>query len=184
MDKNIIIRPVKFEDGEQYLKLNNMVWRDAYKHIFPEEVFIDRENNMDQKIEKFSTYAYNDNSQMMYVAEHNGKIIGFASSKIRSNYPHFSELGYAELGAIYIHPDYQGIGLGSKFKNMFEKWAKENGATKYVIGVLRDNYKARRVYEKWGGKLDEYIQPFVRLGVEYDEVFYTYNLEKEDKKEQ
>ena len=67
---------------------------------------------------------------------------------------------------------------------MFEKWAKENGATKYVIGVLRDNYKARKVYEKWGGKLDEYVQPFVKLGVEYDEVFYTYNLEKEDKKEQ
>ena len=66
---------------------------------------------------------------------------------------------------------------------MFEKWAKENGATKYVIGVLRDNHKARRVYEKWGGKIDKYVQPFVKLGVDYDEVFYTYDLEKEFKKE-
>jgi inosine/xanthosine triphosphate pyrophosphatase family protein len=45
-----------------------------------------------------------------------------------------------------------------------------------VIGVLKDNHKARKVYEKWGGKLDNHEQPFVKLGVGYDEVFYTYEL--------
>ena len=176
MNNNIIIRPVKTEDAEQYIKLNNLVWRFAYNHIFPEEVFIERENNLDKKIEKFSTYAFNDDTQMMYVAECDKNVVGFISAKLISNYPHFAELGYAELGAIYIHPDYQGLGLGSKFKNMFEMWAKGNGATKYVIGVLKDNHKARMVYEKWGGKLDDYSQPFIKLGVEYAEVFYTFNL--------
>ena len=76
------------------------------------------------------------------------------------------------------------LGIGSKFKNIFVEWAKKHGATKYVIGVLKDNQNARKVYEKWGGKLDEYTQPFVKLGVGYDEVFYTYDLEKEYKKEQ
>ena len=184
MKKNIIIRQVKKEDAEQYIKLTNIVWRDAYKHIFPEEVFIERENNIDAKIEKFPTYAYNDDTQMMYVAEHEGRIVGFVSAKLISGYSYFAEKGYADLMAMYIHPEYQGEGIASKFKNMFEKWAKENGATKYVIGVLRDNHKARRVYEKWGGKLEEYFQPFVKLGVGYDEVFYTYDLEKEYKKEQ
>ena len=59
--------------------------------------------------------------------------------------------------------------------------AKSNGATKFVIGVLKDNHNAKKVYEKWGGKLDEYTQPFVKLGVGYDEVFYTYDLTKENK---
>ena len=176
MGKNITIRPVKPEDGEQYIKLTNLVWRDAYKHIFPEDVFINREKDIDKKIEMFPTYAYNDDTQMMYVAEDNEKIIGFASSKIKSNYPHFAELGYAEIGAMYIHPNYQGLGLASKFKNIFEKWAKENGATKYVIGVLRDNLKARKVYENWGGELDNYIQQYEISGKGYEEVFYTFNL--------
>ena len=68
------------------------------------------------------------------------------------------------------------MGIGTKFKNLFVDWAKENGATKFVIGVLKDNFKARRVYEKWGGKLDSYTQPFIKLGVEYDECFYTFEI--------
>ena len=51
-----------------------------------------------------------------------------------------------------------------------------NFAVGYVIGVLKDNQKARRIYEKWGGKLEDFMQPFVKLGVNYDEVFYTYNI--------
>ena len=160
MDKNIIIRAVKPEDAEQYIKLNNLVWRSAYKDIFPEDVFVNREKDIDKKIEKFPTYSYNDDNQMIYVAEDNGVIVGFVSSKIKSNYPHFAELEYAEIGAMYIHPDYQGLGIASKFKNIFEKWAKERNATKYVIGVLRDNLKARKVYENWGGKLDNYIKQY------------------------
>ena len=97
-----------------------------------------------------------------------------------SHYEHFGKMGYADLGAIYIHPDYQGLGIGSKLKQIFIDWAKSNGATKFVIGVLKDNHNARKIYEKWGGKLDEYTQPFVKLGVEYDEVFYTYDLTKEN----
>lgn len=178
--KNLIIRPVEVKDAEQYLNTRNIVWRDAYKHIFPNEVFVNMENKTLDMIKTFSQFVYNGGDQFTYVAEDEGKIIGFASSKIKSNYSHFSELGYAELGAIYIHPDYQGLGLGTKFKNMFEKWAKENGASKYVIGVLRDNHKARKVYEKWGGKLDEYTQPFVKMGVEYSEVFYTFDLLKKE----
>lgn len=53
----------------------------------------------------------------------------------------------------------------------------ENGASKYVIGVLKDNIKVRKVYESWGGKLSKYEKDFVKFGVGYKEVFYTYNLE-------
>ena len=39
----ILIRKVRNDDAKQYIELINSVWRDAYKNIFPEEVFIDRE---------------------------------------------------------------------------------------------------------------------------------------------
>ena len=61
-------------------------------------------------------------------------------------------------------------------KNIFEKWAKSNGATKYVIGVLKDNLDARKVYESWGGKLSKHESDFVKLEVGYKEIFHTYNL--------
>ena len=84
---------------------------------------------------------------------------------------------------MYIHPDYQGVGIGSKFKKIFTKWAKDNGATKYVLGVLKDNLKARKIYEAWGGSLDKYSQSYDICGKGYDEVFYTYSLEKDNKKD-
>ncbi len=176
MENNIIIRPITVEDAESYVKLVNYVWRITYKHIFPEEVFLDRESNLDEKIEKFKKKAYNDNSQIMYVAEDNGKIVGVIWGKTISDYTYFAERGYAELLAIYILPEYQGYGIGSKFKNLYLDFARKNSADKFVIGVLKENLKARKVYESWGAKLDSHTEPFVKLGVGYDEVFYTYDL--------
>ena len=83
---------------------------------------------------------------------------------------------YADLVGLYIDPKYQGMKIGTNLKNIFEKWAKENGATKYMIGVLKDNINARKVYESWGGTLSKYESDFVKLGVNYKEVFYIFDL--------
>ena len=136
---NIIIRKVKSEDAEGYLKLINLVWRVAYKHIFPEEVFVERESLVQERVKTFSENFYNDNTKLVYVAEDGGKVVGAIMARIDSGYEYFDKLGYADLEALYIHPDYQGKGIGGKLKNIFVDWAKMNGATKFVIGVLKDN---------------------------------------------
>ena len=182
MDKSLLtIRKVKPEDARGWVILHNKVWRDAYKNIFPEEVFIDRESKMEEKIKTFADRMKNDNENIAYVAEYDGEIVGMMCGSIKSSYQKFNN-GYADLVALYIDPNYQGLGIGSSFKNIFEQWAIENGATQYVIGVLKDNVKARKVYESWGGKLSEFEEDFVKLGVGYPEVFYTYDLQKELKK--
>ncbi len=178
MNEELIkIRKVNQEDAKEWYDLWNRVWRDAYNHIFPEEVFVDRESHLDEKIKKFSEKMKNDNENISCVAEYDGKIVGLMYGCIHSLYEHFKE-EYADLVALYINPKYQGLGIGSKLKEAFEEWAIENGATKYVIGVLKDNIKARMAYESWGGKLSDYETGFVRLEIEYPEVFYTYDLQK------
>ena len=42
--------------------------------------------------------------------------------------------------------------------------------------MLKNNAKGRAVYENWGGKLDDYTKSFVKLGVGYEEVFYTFEI--------
>ena len=181
MNKELLqIRKVKPEDARDWFVLGNKVWRDAYSHIFPEEVFIEKDNQVEEKTKTFTDKMKNDDKNIAYVAEYNGEIIGIMRGSINSSYNHFNE--YADLIALYVDPKYQGLGIGSSFKNIFEQWAIENGATQYVIGVLKDNIKARKVYESWGGKLSEFEEYFVKLGVGYPEVFYTYDLQKELKK--
>lgn len=172
----INIRKLTKLDAEQYVKLHNVVWEVAYKHIFPKEVFEDRSARTQARIDNFKSWVSSSPDQIDYAAEVDGKIIGCMSATISSNYQHFKELGYAEIMGLYILPEYQNLGVASKFKNIFINWAKSKGATKFVIGVLKDNLKARKVYENWGGKLDSYTQPFIKFDVNYEEVFYTFDL--------
>lgn len=173
--QNIVIRPAKVEDAEQYLKLKNLVWRNAYRNIFPEIVFDRQDANVEKMAQTFSKFCLGD-GKFCYVAEDDGKIIGLVNAKLKSMNEYFADQNYADLEAIYIHPDYQHEGLGSKFKNMFINWAKENGAEKFVIGVLKENTPARKVYESWGGKLDKFSRCFTKENKEYEEVYYTYEI--------
>lgn len=176
MNRDLLkIRKVKPGDARAWFILGNKVWRAAYHHIFPEEVFIEKENQVEEKVKTFSDKMQNNGKSIAYVAEYNGEIIGIMCGSINSSYEYFNS-ECADLIALYIDPEFQGYGIGSSFKKTFEQWARENGATKYVIGVLKNNTKARKVYESWGGKLSEYEQDFVKLGVGYPEVFYTYDL--------
>ncbi len=177
MDKNLLkIRKVTSNDAREWTIFGLKIWRDAYKNIFPEQVFIDRESKLEEKIKTFDDKIQNNDRNIAYVAEYNGKIIGTMCGSIKSSYEDFSE--YADLIGLYIDSRFQGLGISTKFKEIFEEWASKNGASQYVIGVLKDNTKARNVYEHWGGKLSEFERDFVKLGVGYKEVFYTYALTK------
>lgn len=177
MNKELLqIRKANSNDAREWFVFGFKVWRDAYKNIFPEEVFIDRESKLEEKVKDFDNKLQNNEKSIAYVAEYNGEIVGTMCGSINSSYDHFDK--YADLIGLYVEPRFQGLGIGSKFKEIFEQWAIENGATQYVIGVLKDNMKARKVYESWGGKLSEFEEDFVKLGVGYPEVFYTYDLPK------
>ncbi len=179
MDNNLLtIRKVKLEDARGWHQLKNKVWRDAYSHIFPETVFLEREAKIEENIKKFANLIKNNNETIAYVAEYDKEIVGIMYGRINSSYDHFKS-EYADLGALYIDPKFQGYGIGSKFKNIFEEWAIKKGATKYVIGVLKDNIKARKVYETWGGELTNYEADFVKQDMRYPEVFYTFSLPKD-----
>lgn len=172
---NIIYRKAIEKDSREWNEIVNRVWRDAYKDIFPEEVFIDKENRIEEKEKRFIEKLVNNKNMILYVAECENKIVGIMIGEINSGYEYFHN-EYADLVGLYIDPKYQGMKIGTNLKNIFEKLAKENGATKYMIGVLKDNINARKVYESWGGTLSKYESDFVKLGVNYKEVFYIFDL--------
>ena len=119
----------------------------------------------------------NDSERIACVAESDGTIIGIMCGSIHCAYAPFAS-DYAELGALYIDPAFQGQGIGTAFRKTFEKWACENGVSQYVIGVLKENHKARRVYEAWGGKLSRQEIDFVKRDVAYPMIFYTFQKEE------
>ena len=69
IDKNKIkIRKLTVGDAEQYVKLHNIVWRHAYKHIFPETVFEDRDARTQARIDGFADWIDSNPNQINYCA--------------------------------------------------------------------------------------------------------------------
>lgn len=54
MNSDIKIRKVNQTDATKWFKFVNKVWRSAYKSIFPEEVFLEKEKNVEEKEKNFN----------------------------------------------------------------------------------------------------------------------------------
>ena len=174
----MLIRKTEINDALEWVRLKNTVWKSAYKDIFPPEVFEEQKSMESTKVERFKQNLNGPNGTIGYVAVDNDKIVALADATIISYYDYYKNLGYADLGALYILPEYQHIGLGKILFDKIVEDFKSRGLDKMVIGVLKDNKQARHAYEKWGGVLDNHEEIFVKLNKGYAEVFYLFDLNK------
>ena len=172
---DITFRQVREDDGYQWYTLLDEVWRTAYSDIFPKEVFDGRDYARADRAKGFTVEKFHGDRKIGYVAECEGKIVGLMFGTLDSDYEYFKG-DYADLVALYVYPEYQGMGIGTALRDIFVKWAREKGARRYVIGVLKNNAKARKVYESWGGKLSGHEHDFVVMGTGYPESFYTFEI--------
>jgi GNAT superfamily N-acetyltransferase len=76
----------------------------------------------------------------IWVAEEDGRVVGLAA------------LGPDTLGQLYVHPDYQGRGIGSA---LLEK-TKELRPTGFTLWTFPANERACRFYERRGLRPIEY----------------------------
>lgn len=169
------IRPYQKGDENQIVWLINNTWRSAYKDIFPSEVFDARDKSAEDRIKNFENKLI-ENNRICFVAEESGKIAGVMIASFNSDIEIFDKNNHSRIIALYIDRNFQHMGIGKNLFDDFVETIKQSGYTKFVIGVLEENSRARRAYEKWGGKLTDYIEDFEIAGVSRKEVFYRYDV--------
>ena len=170
------IRPYIKGDEEQIVRLINNTWRSAYDGIFPSEVFDARDKSAEHRISGFEDKLKN-NDRFCFVAEEGLKIAGVMIASNKTDIDSFDNENYARIIALYIDEKFQRRGIGKQLFDAFVEEIEKAGQSKFVIGVLKENNKARIAYEKWGGKLTDYTEDFEIAGVSRKEVFYEYNTE-------
>lgn len=145
----VIIRNMMAKDIKGVQDVAKKTWNATYEGIIPSETQ-----------EKFLNSAYSDeqmnyrlNNSLLLVAEMEGRVVGFA------NYSSVNQQGEAELGAIYIYPEYQGKGIGSA---LLEKGiAALIGVRDIYVHVEKDNTVGKTFYEAKGfKKVSEFDDPF------------------------
>lgn len=145
---DLIIRKMLEADIPDVQYVAKKSWNATYQGIIPEDV----QNS-------FLKVAYSDEmlkkriDQIIFVAEHDEKIIGFINLK------ETEQPNTYDLSAIYILPDYQGKRIGSRL--IAHSIEPIKNFEKIFLEVEKDNINAVNFYKKLGFKIvDEYNDDF------------------------
>lgn len=148
---SVIVRNAIPADAEQITFVHLESWKTTYRGIFPDE-WLDKSpetiaKNVVNRRMRITQEA--ESNWQEIVAEVDGKIVGLASGGVNRN-PEFPY--QADLCAIYLLKEYQNQGIGRLLVRAFAELVIKNGMQSMIIWALEENHKARRFYEKLGGK--------------------------------
>ncbi|RSK28218.1 GNAT family N-acetyltransferase [Bacillus sp. HMF5848] len=143
------IRKMEEKDINQVQQVAIISWHTTYNGIIPVHVQDD-----------FLRSAYSNEmlqhrlrNSLMLVSAVKDKIVGFANVSL------LKEKMKAELAAIYIYPEYQGIGIGTQL--LEEAIHCLSGVKEIYINVEKENTIGKTFYEAKGFKLiDEFDDNF------------------------
>ena len=135
----ITIRRASIEDLEQIIPLF-----DAYR------VFYEQASDT-ETARKFLTTRLENNQSVIFLAEENGKSVGFTQL-----YPMYSSVSMEEmyvLNDLFVAPSERGKGIGEKLLRQAQVYAHENNLKGLTLETASDN-PAQRLYERLGWKRD------------------------------
>jgi len=144
------VREARPSDADAVRRVAEAAWHDAHDPIVgPDAVedFLAKYYDPDDLRDRYRT-----GHSTTFVAIADGDLVGYASGVPSSD-------GYT-LGAVYVHPDSQGRGVGSQLLERVEGDARDAGYDAIDLVVMADNDDATGFYESRG---------FERVDGHYDE---------------
>lgn len=141
----IDIRQANSADAAAVAEVHAESWDHAYRGIIPHKPLRDMITRRDsawwQRII--------DRSAAVLVVDLGGKVVGYATmGKNRTE----QLKADGEIYELYVLPEYQGIGLGSKLFSAAVSMLKNHNLSSYVVWALEDNDNALRFYEGKNGR--------------------------------
>ncbi|MDP4586450.1 MAG: GNAT family N-acetyltransferase [Microbacteriaceae bacterium] len=113
-----------------------------------------------ERTETFLTERLMRGESVVFVAESDGQLVGFAQC-----YPSFSTVSLSIvwlLNDLFVEPEHRGGGIANQLMDHAESAAKQASASRIWLRTAHGNQPARTLYE--------------RRGWVYDEVFRRYDL--------
>lgn len=139
------IRKAEPQDAEAIADVHQQAWRGAYSGIIPHRAL----NGM---INRRGTQWWANairRAATVLVVEIGGSVAGYATIG-RNRARELSQQG--EIYELYLRPEYQGIGLGSRLFAAARQRLAESGLSGLVVWALEENVGALSFYEGAGGR--------------------------------
>ncbi|MBR7782901.1 GNAT family N-acetyltransferase [Undibacterium luofuense] len=149
--KEVSLRRATVADAEAIAAVRVEGWQTAYRGMIPDqyldEMLVDDHVLYWKRILQALPAAAD--KACVYVAESEGHVIGFVSATLLAEPKH----GYhAELGALYIRPQWQRAGIGRRMMHKVARTLQSWNCADLVVWVLSDNRLARNFYEELNGE--------------------------------
>lgn len=148
------IRVATLDDAPALGSMHVASWRETYTGILPDKMLSSRVVD-----ERAATWAQimreapTAGSTVIYPAEHEGTIIGFGSCGAQRT-ESLKDKGYdGEITAIYVLREFQKRKIGTRLFRAASSDLLRRGFNAAALWVLRDNLRAKRFYERYGGRV-------------------------------
>lgn len=141
----IDIRRAETRDAEAISRVHRDAWMGAYAGMIPHKALLAMVN---RRGPQWWTNAVR-NAASVLVVDVGGKVVGYATmgrSRARQLKPE------GEIYELYMLPEYQGVGLGSRLFRAARQRLAQMGLEGMVVWALEDNDNALAFYEGAGGR--------------------------------
>ena len=167
-----LVRAARPEDARSVAEVHVASWRHAYRGLLRDE-YLERLSVDDREAMWLGAFADSDAKSGVFVAEVDGRIVGFASfgPSRDEDVPE----GTGEVPAIYVEPAALGTGVGRELFDAATVALRDAAFSRATLWVLEANTLARRFYERagwsWDGAVSTHMfdcanEPVVRYAVD------------------
>lgn len=143
--RTIDIRRAEPRDAAAIADVHNASWSGAYAGIIPHRALT---GMLSRRRQEWWANAIRRATSIL-VADMGGDVVGYATFG-RNRVSELSQQG--EIYELYIAPEYQGIGLGSRLFASARDALSRHGLDGLVVWALEENAGAMSFYEGLGGR--------------------------------
>ncbi|AWN75043.1 GNAT family N-acetyltransferase [Legionella anisa] len=160
MIKNLTpnIRTATLDDAGAIAQIHICSWQKMYRDFIPEIIL----QNLSLEERTLQWRNLIEQEVKVLIMEINNQIVGFASICPFRDFSADRSMG--EISAIYLHPDYWRMGLGTQLCMAAISALANQGYKKILLWVFEDNIQARKFYDALGfeatssTKLEEFYE--------------------------
>jgi GNAT superfamily N-acetyltransferase len=173
---SITIRLATPDDVEALARVGSLAYGVTYPGIVPAGVLAEWMASTAESWNKAFAEQGPDSEWRPWVAEREGRVIGYATTSPGKDWWLPPPDGAGELTNLYLDPDAIGTGVGSALYHHAVADLRARGFNPFVVWAFRDNHRAVRFYERKGLAIDvahhdwvlgDVPCPIVRLRVDW-----------------
>jgi len=150
------IRPAKIKDGKAVAALHLEMMR---MHRQFGEMFAMNSKSR-QIAEDWFTKVPRRRNNKMWVAEADGKVVGYLWAKLWKRPAIYKEINWGEIADLYVDESHRKQGVAKDMMKEAFKWFKEKGIKTASLYVASDNVVAQEVWKAF--KFKEYFKKMYR----------------------